>query len=62
MELFHVIYRPLQINETCRQTFFFCLGWLELTQIRAYISEYELQICCLMAYKLAFLTIYAIKW
>ena len=43
-------------KKSCR---FFSLGWLEQKQIRAYISEYQLQICCLMAYsvrKLAFLS------
>ena len=45
MELFHVIYSPLQITRPAvKHSFFFCLGWLEQKQIRAYISEYQLQI------------------
>ena len=60
MELFHVIYSPLQITRPAvKHSFFFCLGWLEQEQIRAYNSEYQLQIWCLMAYiirKLAFLS------
>ena len=52
---------PLDYFICCRQTIvFFCLGWLEQKQIRAYIKEYQLPICCLMAYfvrKLAFLSI-----
>ena len=50
LHLKFVRYRRGDIRAAVKHSFFSCLGWLGQKQISAYISQYQHQICCMMAY------------